>query len=404
MKAKDALRFVLQLPFLAGVLGGGLVAAALLVAGVGRGTHTTTVVQQAPLTSSAAQRASGLTPRQIYERDAPGVVFVSSQIVQRVQSPFDLFPQVQRGQATGSGVVVDRDGHILTNAHVIEGAVKVTVKLGDQKVVDASVVGKDTSTDLALLKVSPDGLNLHPLPLGSSHDIHVGDPTIAIGNPFGLDRTLTTGVVSALQRKIQAPNGFTISNVIQTDTPLNPGNSGGPLLDAGGSVIGVNSQIETADGGATGGQGGSIGIGFAVPIDTAKQVIPQIEHGGSVQHAYLGLSSVTIDGSLASLNLPVKSGALVQSVEHGGPAEQAGIHGGDITANTASGQIELGGDIVTVVDGKPVAGSDDLAAAIGGKRPGESVKLDTLRDGKHRTVTVKLGSRPNRQIQATPGG
>jgi S1-C subfamily serine protease len=400
MKAKDALR----LPFLAGLLGGGLVAVVLLLTGVGRGGHTTTVFQQAPLTSSAAQRSAGLTPRQIYERDAPGVVFVSSQIVQRVQSPFDLFPQVQRGQATGSGFVVDHDGHILTNAHVIEGAVKVTVKLEDQKVVDASVVGKDTSSDLALLKISPDGINLHPLPLGSSHEVHVGDPTIAIGNPFGLDRTLTTGVVSALQRKIQAPNGFTIANVIQTDAPLNPGNSGGPLLDAGGRVIGINSQIETASGGATGGQGGSIGIGFAVPIDSAKQVIPQIEHGGSVQHAYLGLSSVTIDGSLASLNLPVKSGALVQSVEHGGPAEQAGIRGGDITANTSSGQIELGGDIITAVDGKAIVGSDDLAAAIGGKRPGESVKLDTLRAGKHRTVTVKLGSRPNRQIQATPGG
>ncbi|TMK40688.1 MAG: PDZ domain-containing protein [Actinobacteria bacterium] len=401
MKAKDALR----LPFIAGLLGGGLVAAALLLTGVGRGGTTTTVFQQAPLTSSAAQRSTGLTPRQIYERDAPGVVFVSSQIVQRVQSPFDLFPQVQRGQATGSGLVVDHDGHILTNAHVIEGAVKVTVKLADQKVVDANVVGKDSSTDLALLKISPDGLNLHPLPLGSSHEVHVGDPTIAIGNPFGLDRTLTTGVVSALQRKIQAPNGFTISNVIQTDAPLNPGNSGGPLLDAGGRVIGINSQIETADGGATGGQGGSIGIGFAVPIDTAKQVVPQIEHGGSVQHAYLGLSSVTIDGSLASLNLPAKSGALVQSVEHGGPAEQAGIHGGDITANTSSGQIELGGDVITAVDGKSISSSDDLAGAIGGKRPGESVKLDTIRDGKHQTVTVTLGSRPNRQVQEpTPGG
>jgi S1-C subfamily serine protease len=235
--------------------------------------------------------------------------------------------------------------------------------------------------------------------------VHVGDPTIAIGNPFGLDRTLTTGVVSALQRKIQAPNGFTISNVIQTDAPLNPGNSGGPLLDASGRVIGINSQIETASGSATGGQGGSIGIGFAVPIDTAKQVIPQIEHGGSVQHAYLGLSSVTIDGSLSSLNLPVKSGALVQSVEHGGPAEHAGIRGGDITANTASGQIELGGDIITAVDGKPVAGSDDLAAAIGNKRPGDSVKLEEIRGAKHQTVTVKLGSRPNRpSTSATPGG
>src|SRR5207237_323515 len=173
------------------------------------------------------------------------------------------FPQSQRGEATGSGFVIDKNGTIATNAHVIAGAVKVTVQLADNKVVNAKVLGKDTSSDLALLKINPDGLDLHPLSLGSSKDVHVGDPTIAIGNPFGLDRTLTTGVVSALQREIKAPNNFTIDHVIQTDAAINPGNSGGPLLDALGRVIGITSQIATGGGG-----NGNVGIGFAVPINT----------------------------------------------------------------------------------------------------------------------------------------
>jgi S1-C subfamily serine protease len=351
---------------------------------------TKTVVEQAPLAAStAAAKTSGLTPREIYKRDAPGVVFVTAQIVQQSQSPFDPFPQQQQGQATGSGFVINRDGTILTNAHVIQGAVKITVQLGDNKAVDAKVVGKDQNTDLALLKIPTDGLTLTPLALGDSKNIQVGDPTIAIGNPFGLDRTLTTGVVSALQRQIKAPNGFAIDNVIQTDAPINPGNSGGPLLDAFGRVIGINSQIET------GGGSGSVGIGFAVPIDTAKQVIPQLEHSGTVARAYLGLTSLTIDGSLASLNLPVSSGALVQTVQSGSPADKAGIKGGSISAQLPQGQIELGGDIITAVDGKPVNGSDDLATQIGSHKPGDSVTLALLRNKKKLSISVRLGTRPN---------
>jgi S1-C subfamily serine protease len=351
---------------------------------------TKTVVEQAPLAASTASaKTSGLTPREIYKRDAPGVVFVTAQIVQQSQSPFDLFPQQQRGQATGSGFVINRDGTILTNAHVIQGAVKITVQLGDNKAVDAKVIGKDQNTDLALLKIPTDGLSLTPLALGDSKNVQVGDPTIAIGNPFGLDRTLTTGVVSALQRQIRAPNGFSIDNVIQTDAPINPGNSGGPLLDGFGRVIGINSQIET------GGGNGSVGIGFAVPIDTAKQVIPQLEHSGTVARAYLGLTSLTIDGSLANLNLPVSSGALVQTVQSGSPAAKAGIKGGDISAQLPQGQIELGGDIITAVDGKPVNGSDDLATQIGAHKPGDAVTLAILRAKKKLSVSVHLGTRPN---------
>ena len=389
------------IPFVSALFGGALVAAVLLAVGTGSATHTTTVVQQAPLASSnaAATHSSNLTPRQIYKRDAPGVVFIRSQIVQRSQSPFDLFPQDQSGEATGSGIVLDRNGTILTNAHVIANAVKVTVQFGDKNLVDAKVVGKDPSDDLALLKVPTDGLNLTPLPLGNSSTVQVGDPTIAIGNPFGLDRTLTTGVVSALQRQITAPNGFTIDNVIQTDAPINPGNSGGPLLDAAGRVIGVNSQIET------GGGQGSVGIGFAVPIDTAKKIIPQLEKSGSVQQAYLGLTSLTIDGSLAQLNLPVKTGALVQSVQAGSGADRAGIRGGNVQATLAGGTIQLGGDIITSVDGQPINNSEDLGTVIATKKPGETVTVSLLRAGKRLHVKVTLGTRhdsvPN---QNTPQG
>ena len=389
-------------PFLSALVGGALVAVVLLASGTG-GTSTTTVVQQAPLaagTSNAAQtQTSSLTPREIYKRDAPGVVFIRSQIVQQSQSPFNPFPQQQQGEATGSGIVIDKNGTILTNAHVIDNAVKVTVQFGDKTLVNAKVIGKDASDDLALLKVPTDGLTLTPLPLGDSGTVQVGDPTIAIGNPFGLDRTLTTGVVSALQRQITAPNGFTIDNVIQTDAPINPGNSGGPLIDATGKVIGVNSQIET------GGGQGSVGIAFAVPINTAKKIIPQLERTGSVQQAYLGLTSLTIDGSLAQLNLPVKSGALVQSVQAGSGAANAGIRGGNIQATVAGGQIALGGDIIVAVDGQTIKSSDELGAAISTKKPGQQVTLTIVRSGKRQDAKVTLGNRPSSvQNPNTPGG
>ncbi|MEA2256894.1 MAG: hypothetical protein QOG35_2939, partial [Solirubrobacteraceae bacterium] len=202
------------------------------------GGHTTTVVQQAPLAQTGnASDSGGLTARDIYKRDAPGVVFVRSEVVQRTQSPFDFgLPQEQRGVATGSGFVIARDGTILTNAHVVNGASKVTVQFADKQSAVARVLGKDESTDLALLKVDPKGLSLTPLVLGSSRDVQVGDPAIAIGNPFGLERTLTTGVISAVKRTIQAPNNFQIDDVLQTDAPINPGNSGGPLIDAAGRV------------------------------------------------------------------------------------------------------------------------------------------------------------------------
>ncbi|HEY3021767.1 MAG TPA: trypsin-like peptidase domain-containing protein [Solirubrobacteraceae bacterium] len=393
----------IRLPLLSGLLGGGIVAVVLLVIGVGGTDKTTTVVQQAPIAASpAASRGEGkaLTPADIYRRDAPGVVFIRAQIVQRSESPFDLFPTEQRGEATGSGFVIDKSGDILTNAHVVDGAVKVTVQFSDDKTVDAKIVGRDTSTDLALLKVDSDGLSLRPLELGSAKDVQVGDPAIAIGNPFGLSRTLTTGVISAKQRQIQAPNGFRIDNVLQTDAPINPGNSGGPLLDATGRVIGINSQIET------GGSGnGNVGIGFAVPIDTARHVLPQLKESGRVERAWLGVSSLTIDRSLRALDLPVDHGALVQSVQRGSPADKANIKGGDIEAQLNNGTpVQLGGDIIAKVDGKDVNTSDDLASAVENHKPGDEVTLEVLSGKSKRDAKVKLGKRPASLDQTVPSG
>jgi S1-C subfamily serine protease len=218
---------------------------------------------------------------------------------------------------------------------------------------------------------------------------------LAIGNPFGLDRTLTTGVISALQREITAPNGFTIDNVLQTDAPLNPANSGGPLLTAAGEVIGINSQIET------GGSGnGSVGIGFAVPIDTAKSELAQLEKGGTVRAAYLGVSTLTIDGSLSALNLPVKQGALVETVEGGTPAAKAGIRGGNLEVQTSGGKVAVGGDIVVAVDGKTISNAEDLTTVIGSKKPGDTISVEVLRatgqgSYEHKTLKVTLAARPS---------
>jgi len=381
---------ILRSPFAAALFGGLIVAAAFLISGVGDRSVTRTVVEQAPLAASRpASQGAALTPRQIYEKTAPGVVFITAQVVQNQQiSPFGL-PQQQQGVATGSGFVIDNDGHIITNAHVVDGASKVTVKLEDKITRQAKVIGKDPSTDIALLKIDPSGLKLDPLPLGQDAPVQVGDPVLAIGNPFGLDRTLTTGVISAKQRKIEAPNGFSIDHVLQTDAAINPGNSGGPLLDAAGRVIGINSQIATGGNG-----GGNVGIGFAVPIDTAKKVLPDLERSGRVQRAYLGIEGVTIDSSFARIGLKATSGVLIQKVTPGGPAEKAGLRGGDVQSVVGGQQLRLGGDVIVKIDGRPMRSIDDVVTTIARKRPGQKVQVEVLRDGKPKTVTVTLSDRP----------
>jgi S1-C subfamily serine protease len=382
------------LPFaLSALLGAGAAVGLVALLDLGGG-QTKTVVQQAPLassnTTSNSDGGSGLTAGDIYKRDAPGVVYITAQIVQRTQSPFDFgLPQEQQGEATGSGFVIDKDGTILTNAHVVSGATHVSVQFADKQRVAASVLGKDPSTDLALLKVDPSGLTLTPLNLGSSKGVQVGDPAIAIGNPFGLERTLTTGVISATHRTIQAPNNFSIDDALQTDAPINPGNSGGPLIDAAGKVIGINSQIATGGNG-----GGSVGIGFAVPIDTAKQIIPQLKTG-RVDHGYLGIKAADVDKSLKDLNLPVSKGALVQSVTPGGPAEKAGIQGGNISAHLDTGEaIQIGGDIITRIDDKEIASADDLTSAVAGRKPGDKVRVTIRRGDETKTVVITLGEQP----------
>jgi S1-C subfamily serine protease len=388
----DRLRQSAQNPFVAALLGGGvvLVAVLLLVAigVIGGSEKKTTVIQNPIAPSTAADTKSGnaLTVHQIYEKDSPGVAFIRAEVIQRTQSPFDIFPQSQRGTSTGSGFVIDQSGDILTNAHVVEGATKVTADLGDHSY-DAKIVGRDPSSDVALLKVSANQKDLHPLQLGDSSKAQVGDPVVAIGNPFGLDRTVTTGIVSALQRKIEAPNGFSIEHVIQTDAAINPGNSGGPLLDGLGRVIGINSQIATAGG------NGNIGIGFAIPINTAKKIADQIKKSGSVQHAYLGITGVTITSSMSqSLNLPTDKGVLIQRAT--GPAKKAGVKGGDTQVTLGGSNLVLGGDVLTGIDGKSVKSMDDVISIIDSKKPGEQVTLELLRGKTSRTATVTLGNRP----------
>jgi S1-C subfamily serine protease len=395
------------------LLGGAVVAiigAILLLTGAvkssGGGTTTIEEPTAAPVVSKSSEEGGGNTVDQIYKADGNGVAFIESQLEpEETEESFNPFiePESQSGgTATGSGIVLDDQGHILTNNHVIEGASKIQVKLGaSDHEYTAEVVGTDPASDLALLKVSAPTKELTPLTLGDSAKMEVGDPVVAIGNPFGLDRTVTSGIVSALQRQIQAPNGFSIDNVIQTDAAINPGNSGGPLINAEGEVIGINSQIETGGSGSD----GNVGIGFAIPINTAKEVIHELETKGSVEHAYLGIEGGTITPQLAkAVNLPVEKGVLIQSVEKGGPSAKAGIEGGSTQATIAGAEITLGGDIITEADGKTIDNMEQIIELVNSKKPGDEVTLKLLRDGKEKTATVTLGTRPAKVEEASPQG
>jgi len=341
-------------------------------------------IPDAPPSDSKGGRESGKSVSEIYDQDGPGVAFIQA--------------DGASGEATGSGFVLDRQGYILTNAHVVEGARSTQVSFDDNSgdLIDAKIVGADPSTDIALLKVDPNDTKLRPLQLGDSEKTKVGDPVVAIGNPFGYSRTVTTGIVSAKQRRIEAPNGFQIDNVIQTDAAINPGNSGGPLLDAYGRVIGINSQI------ATGGSRGSVGIGFAVPVNTAKTVVPQLKRSGKIDRAYLGVTSAQLTEDLArKLKLPTDKGALVQDVVPGGPSDKAGIRGGQAASPT---EIAAGGDLVVELDGRKIDNPEDIAAAIADNKPGDRVAVKFLRDGKPRSVVVTLGRRPAQVPGQGPGG
>ncbi len=392
---------LLRSPFISALVGGAVVGLfgwlAIAAGWIDSQGSTTTTTIAAPLSAPVADHADGNTVNEIYKRDGQGVAFVEAteEATSEEASPFDPFGEAESGggTATGSGFVIDTEGHLLTNNHVVEGASKISVKLGSsEKSYPAKVVGADPSTDVALIKIDAPADQLHPLALGDSSKVEVGDPVVAIGNPFGLDSTVTSGIVSALQRQIEAPSGFSISHVIQTDAAINPGNSGGPLIDAEGEVIGINSQIET------GGSGnGNVGIGFAIPINTAREVANQIEQNGKVQHAYLGISGGTVTPELAkALNLPVEEGVLVAETVKGGPAAKAGIRGGNTEATIEGAGVTLGGDIITELDGKKVADIEALMSTIDADKPGDEMEVTFVRGGDEKTVIVTLADRPSK--------
>ena len=357
-----------------GVAGAGL----LLLTGAGDDTTTTTTVTE-PTTAAAAQRSDasgGLDARTLYANANPGVVDITSRGISSSgnggTSPFGG-PSQSGSTATGTGFVVDGKGHIVTAAHVVDGASSISVKFQDGTTRTAKVLGTDNATDVAVLSVDPSGLTLHPLALGSSASLSIGDEVAAIGDPFTYDRSLSTGVVSGLDRTISAPNGFTVAHAIQTDAALNPGNSGGPVLDASSRVIGIVDQIATNGSSET-----SSGVGFAVPIDLIRSELSTLEAAQTVRHAYLGVSTSDLGTGTA--------GALIQSVSSSGPAASAGLRSGDV---------------VTRIGSAAIKGTNDLVAAIAVRAPGDRVAVTVKRGSSTQTVTVTLGTQP---VQAAQSG
>jgi len=373
----------------AGLIGGGIAIAVFSsVWGVGGGT--TTVIREsaaatpAPTAFEAPGDGGPASVGEIYNRAAPAVVQVTSSVVTQT------FFGEERGEALGSGFVIDKDGHIVTNYHVIEGAAEVYVNFSHEDRIKATVVGTDPQTDLALLKIDAHRRALAPSSIGNSAAVNVGDEVVAIGNPFGLDRTVTAGIVSALQRQITSPTNYPIDKVIQTDAAINKGNSGGPLLNANGEVIGVNTQIAT---GGTGGEG-NVGIGFAIPINTVMAVVEDLMRNGRVEHAYLGVEMQDVTQQIATLADLPESGAIIARVVPGSPAEKAGLLGGDQNVVVDGQSYVLGGDVVTLADGEPVASADELRSHIGTLKPGDTLELEIHRGAETMTVTVKLAAQP----------
>src|SRR4051794_32014111 len=334
-------------------------------AGAGAGQTLTAVPAARP--AAAVKTSAALSVNQIYQRTKEGVVDIKvrsggGSTPDQFGGPGNGNGNGQQSQAEGSGFVIDADGHIVTNQHVVDRASSIQVTFANGHTASAKVVGTDRSTDVAVIKVDAAKSDLHPLTFADSDSVEVGDGVVAIGSPFGLEGTLTTGVVSALDRTIDAPNNFTISGAIQTDAAINHGNSGGPLLDAAGHVVGINSQIESDS-------GGNDGIGFAVPSTTARRVAEQLISGGSVAHAYLGVQLSDASG-----------GAAVAQVRSDGPAAGAGLHNGDV---------------VTAIDRHAVSSADALVNAVDGHKPGDEVSLHVRRGDQTRDVRVKLGTRPS---------
>ncbi|PWU17579.1 MAG: hypothetical protein C5B48_15770 [Candidatus Rokuibacteriota bacterium] len=375
-----------------------VVAVAVLIgAGVGIGAYSSLhggggsgVSNAAPNSDLATSRptaettSSSLSVNQIYKNAAPGVVEIVTTEGSSQSSPFPYGGGTQ--QAQGSGFVYDSAGHIVTNEHVVDGASSITVRFPNGSTYKATLVGSDASTDLAVIHVSAPQSVLHPLTLANSDAVEIGDGVVAIGSPFGLENTITSGIVSGLHRDITSPNDFTISGAIQTDAAINHGNSGGPLLDLLGHVVGITAQIKSDS-------GGSEGVGFAIPSNTVHSVASKLISTGKVEHAYLGVGIQTIPAAAAS-TLGVPAGVMVTQVRPGTPAASAGLQAATGQKLVAGQVYPTGGDVITKVDGTQVTSSDQLQSLIGSKSPGDQVTITYVRGGTEKTVTVTLGTRP----------
>jgi len=319
----------------------------------------------------------------IYRETSPAVANVLTKATE-----YDFWMDPVPVEGAGSGFVIDGKGYILTNFHVVQGAQTIEVVLGDQSRYTAKFIGADQRNDVALLKVEPKGKPLMALQLGDSAALQVGQKVLAIGNPFGFQSTLTTGVVSALGRTVQTSQTTFIDQAIQTDAAINRGNSGGPLINSHGEVIGINSAIYTPS-------GTTAGIGFAIPINTAKRIAHDLITDGRVHQAFLGVETIPINESFAeALGLPAQEGLLVQTTSRGGPAAEAGIRGGDRVAQAGMRRFYVGGDVLTAIDGQKIANRVDVDLMLNKKRPGEEVTITLFRGGKKMDVKVKLGERP----------
>jgi S1-C subfamily serine protease len=351
------------------------------------GTRGPVSVQAVPVESGAAQRDGSLTDEEainvrVYRQASPAVANILTKATE-----YDFFQNPVPVEGAGSGFVIDPRGYILTNYHVIEEAQSIEVVLGDQSRYPAKVLGADQRNDVALVKIEPKGKPLVALTLGDSSTLLVGQKVLAIGNPFGFQSTLTTGVVGALGRTVQTSQTTFIDEAIQTDAAINRGNSGGPLINSHGEVIGINSAIYTPS-------GTTAGIGFAIPINTAKAIAHDLMTDGRVHRAFLGVETLPVSGYLAeALDLPVQEGLLVETVTRGGPAAVGGIHGGDRIAQAGMRRIYIGGDIIVAIDGQKIASQFDTNVVLNRKRPGDTVTVTVYRGGKKVDLPVKLGER-----------
>src|ERR1700720_521510 len=318
----------------------------------------------------------------IYSQAGPAVANIVTRTLE-----YDVFMEPVPVEGAGSGFVIDSRGYILTNFHVVQGAQAISVTLGDRSHYDAKFIGADERNDIALVKIDPKDRKLPALTMGDSDSLLVGQRVLAIGNPFGFQSTLTTGVVSALGRTVQTGQTTVIDGAIQTDAAINQGNSGGPLLNSHGEVIGINSAIYTPS-------GTTAGIGFAIPISTARVIAQDLISEGRVHMAYIGVQTIPVGGYLAqALDLPVEQGLLVETAAKGGPAAAAGVRGGDRVAQAGMQRIAIGGDVIVAIDGAKVANTMDLNIILNRKRPGDTVTLTVYRGGKKLDIPVKLGER-----------